>query len=119
MPLKKKLIVLFISFTLVPLVLFGAVVFSQARNILKTVRMAQLNNIADLKKDKIETFFHERIADIMSVRDMISVEENFPLVVRYSDRDVLLEPEAVEEAIWELPLEESLRDALRNLGAGI
>jgi very-short-patch-repair endonuclease len=23
-------------------------------------------------------------------------------VVRYSDRDVLLEPEAVEEAIWEL-----------------
>ena len=23
-------------------------------------------------------------------------------MVRYSDRDVLLEPEAVEEAIWEL-----------------
>ena len=37
MPLKSKLILLFFAFTLVPLVLFGSIVFSQARNILKTV----------------------------------------------------------------------------------
>jgi PAS domain S-box-containing protein len=87
MSLKSKLILLFFSFTLVPLVLFGAIVFIQAKNILKTVRMAQLDTIADLKKDKIETFFHEREGDIRSAQDFRNVRTNLPILVRYaSDR---------------------------------
>ncbi len=80
MSLKSKLIVLFVAFTLVPLVLFGTIVFSRARNILQTVRMAQLDTIADLKKDKIETFFHEREADIRSAQDYYNIRRNLPVL---------------------------------------
>jgi PAS domain S-box-containing protein len=87
MSLKKKLIILFIAFTLVPLVLFGAIVFSRARNILQTVRIAQLDTIADLKKDKIETFFHEREADVRSAQDFRNIRMNLPVLIKHaSDR---------------------------------
>ncbi len=84
MPLKSKLILLFFAFTLLPLVLFGAVVFSQARNILQTVRMAQLDTIADLKKDKIETFFREREGDLRSAQDFRNVRMNLPVLVKHA-----------------------------------
>ena len=80
MPLKKKLIILLIAFTLIPLATFGVVIFSQARTILKTVRIAQLNNIADLKKNKIETFFSERTADIRSIQNFLNIKRNLPLL---------------------------------------
>ncbi len=71
MSLKKKLIILLIAFTLIPLATFGVVIFSHARTVLQSVRIAQLNNIADLKKDKIETFFSERTADIRSTQNYL------------------------------------------------
>jgi PAS domain S-box-containing protein len=83
MSLKSKLILLFISFTLIPLALFGTIAFSQAKNILKTVRMAQLNNIADLKKDKIETFFREREADVRSAQDFRNIRNNLPILAQH------------------------------------
>lgn len=85
MPLKRKLIILFIAFTLVPLVVFGAVVYFQGKNILKTIRIAQLNTIADLKKDKIETFFGEREADIKSAQHYYNVRRNLPVLSRYQN----------------------------------
>ena len=87
MTLKSKLIFLFIGFIVVPLALFGAVVFSQARTILQSVRIAQLNNIADLKKDKIETFFEERRWDLASAQHVLSVRQTLPVLsVHVRDR---------------------------------
>ncbi|MGE5172834.1 MAG: PAS domain S-box protein, partial [Betaproteobacteria bacterium] len=80
MSLKSKLVILLIAFTLVPLVLFGSIVFSRARNILQAIRIAQLDTIADLKKDKIETFFHEREADIRSAQDYYNIRRNLPVL---------------------------------------
>jgi len=77
---KTKLTILFVAFTLIPLVIFGSFFYLQARSILQAVRIAQLNNIADLKKDKIETFFNERRADIRSVQNFLNVKRNLPLV---------------------------------------
>jgi len=84
MPLKSKFILLFFAFTLIPLVLFGAIVFSQARNILRTVRTAQLDAIADLKKDKIETFFQERVADVRSAQAFRNIRTNLPVLSAYA-----------------------------------
>ncbi len=80
MPIKTKLIILLMAFTLVPLVLFGSLVFSRAKDILKTVRMAQLNNSADFKKDKIEAFFQERQADLSSAQDFRNIRRNLPVL---------------------------------------
>ncbi|MDA8106674.1 MAG: cache domain-containing protein, partial [Nitrospiraceae bacterium] len=86
MSIKLKIVLLLIAFAVVPVLLMGLIVFPRERDSIIALRLAQLNNIADLKKDRIETFFHERTADIMSVRNMMSVEDNLPLIVRYSDR---------------------------------
>jgi PAS domain S-box-containing protein len=86
MSIKLKIILLLAAFTVVPVLLLGLIVFPRERDSIVALRLAQLNTIADLKKDKIETFFRERTADIMSVRNMEVVKDNLPLVVRYSDR---------------------------------
>jgi signal transduction histidine kinase len=80
MPLKTKLIIVLISFTLVPLVLFGAILFFQAGNSLESVRLAQLNNIADLKKDRIEAFFAERTGNIRSAQNFLNIKRNLPVL---------------------------------------
>src|SRR5512143_2853792 len=87
MSLKKKLIILLIAFTLIPLATFGVVMFSQARTVLQAVRLAQLNNIADLKTDKIETFFSERTADIRSTQNYLNIKRNLPLLYARSGEE--------------------------------
>jgi len=80
MSIKTKLMVLFITATVISLVLFGALVISRSGDILKSVRMAQLNSIADLKKDKIETFFAERLGDLRSIEGIRVLPRNLPLL---------------------------------------
>ncbi len=85
MSLKTKLTVLFVAFTLVTLVLFGGIVFSRARSILETVRIAQLNTLADLKKDKIETFFNERREDLTATQNMHSIKRDLSALGVYAN----------------------------------
>jgi signal transduction histidine kinase len=83
MSIKTKLIILFAAFTVVPLVLFGAFASSRAGHILETVRIAQLNSIADLKKDKIEIFFNERRGNFRAAQQSRRIRENLPIIVKY------------------------------------
>lgn len=80
MSIKTKLIAAFLAFTIVPMVLLGILIFRNAKNQLQAVRLTQLENIADLKKDKIETFFNERKGDIKSARSFEVVRRNLPLL---------------------------------------
>jgi len=86
MSIRTKLIFLLLAFAGIPLVLFGTLVFSKARTGLENVRIAQLNNIADLKKDKIDTFFDERKADIRSARHFLNIRRNLPLLAARPDK---------------------------------
>jgi PAS domain S-box-containing protein len=89
MSLKTKLTMLFAAFTLISLVLFGAVIFSQTDKTLEAVRLAQLNDLADLKKDKIETFFNERKTNLKSAQYFLNIRRNLPILIspRLGGRD--------------------------------
>lgn len=88
MSLRTKLIILFVAFALLPLIAFGAIVFSRAVDSLKSLRIAQLNNIADLKKDKIETYFREREGDVKSAQNITVLRRSLPLLIRHmNDRN--------------------------------
>lgn len=82
MSIRTKLVLILVAFTSIPVFFFGLMVFSNARSSLMTVRIAQLNNIADLKKDKLETFFHERESDIKSAQNFYIIKLNLPLLNR-------------------------------------
>jgi PAS domain S-box-containing protein len=84
MSIRTKLIILLLAFAGIPVLLFGTLVFTKARTELETVRIAQLNNIADLKKAKIETFFEERKADIRSAQHFLNIRRNLPLLAARS-----------------------------------
>ncbi len=83
MSLKTKLTILLAAFTLIPIALFGAIVFSRAESILREVRVSQLNALADLKQDRIETYFNERRIDIRSAQANPSFREHIPLLNAY------------------------------------
>jgi len=98
MSIKIKLITAFLSFTIVPMVLLGVLVFGNAKDQLQTVRLAQLENIADLKKDKIETFFRERKGDINSAQSFRNIKINLPTLIKFSnDRESVAYINAEEE----------------------
>jgi len=95
MSIKIKLITAFLAFTIIPMVLLGVLVFGNAKKQLQAVRLAQLENIADLKKDKIETFFRERKANIYSAQNFFNIKRNLPLLTK-SARAGSLTPVAAE-----------------------
>ena len=86
MSIKTKLTLFFVAITFISLVLFGAIIFSQARRTLEAVRLAQLNNLADLKKDKIETFFQERKANLKSAQYFHNIKINLPILISLSQQ---------------------------------
>ncbi len=94
MTLKTKFLILLIAFTLIPIVLFGGVAYEQARDILQSVRIAELNALADLKKDKIETFFIERGLDISAIQNIRVIQANLPVMSALRDPRHLLSVKA-------------------------
>jgi PAS domain S-box-containing protein len=82
MPIKTKLLLLLIFFAVIPVLVYGIVIFADARTSIQEVRIAQLNNIADLKKDKIETFFRERSSGITAAQSFYNIKTNLPKLNR-------------------------------------
>ncbi len=80
MSIKNKLIGLLFAFCVAPAILFGLFVFSHERTSLSEVRLAQLNSVADLKKDKIETFFREREGDLTSALNFTIIRRYMPVL---------------------------------------
>ena len=65
MSIRTKLIILFLASILIPTAVVVGMVYSNARDALEKQRLDQLSNIADLKKEKIETFFSELGKDLL------------------------------------------------------
>jgi PAS domain S-box-containing protein len=85
MSIRVKLIIILVVFAIVPAIIFGAWSYIEARNSLLTVRMAQLNSIADLKKDKIETFFHERSGDVLTATHFYNIRRRLPIIIQHQN----------------------------------
>jgi signal transduction histidine kinase len=82
MSIKNKLFLLLVFFAVIPVLMLGVLVFANAKRLITTVRTAQLNSIADLKKDKIETFFNERRQDIRSAQSFYNIKTNLPILIQ-------------------------------------
>jgi HAMP domain-containing protein len=81
MPIRTKFILILLAFIIVPGVLFSAMVYSTARTSLMDVRIAQLNNVAALKKDRIEAFFSAWRSQIAMVQHNPDIEHFLPVLV--------------------------------------
>jgi signal transduction histidine kinase len=111
MSIRTKLIFILVTFIVVPIVFFGMTVFSHTRNSLMSVRIAQLNNIADLKKEKIETFFDERKADISMGRQFPNIKHYLPLLIKLSGKS----SDPAYRKAWQ-EIDEQLKAFQQNFG---
>jgi signal transduction histidine kinase len=85
MSIKTKLVSSFLAFIIIPMILLGVLIFKNAKHELQSVRIAQLENIADLKKDRIEMFFKEREEDVLSATNFSTIKRNLPVLSKFSN----------------------------------
>ncbi|MGR3318288.1 MAG: methyl-accepting chemotaxis protein, partial [Candidatus Anammoxibacter sp.] len=83
--LKVKLIVMFLLVSFIPIVIVGYLSFNKARTAISNARIAGLESIADLKVDKLESFFFERRGDMTVAQDYLNIKTNLPLVTQYAN----------------------------------
>ena len=81
MSIRTKIILILVAFVIIPGVLFSAMIYGTARSALMDARIAQLNNIAVLKKDRIETFFNTWRSQIAIAQHNPDIEQYLPVLV--------------------------------------
>jgi signal transduction histidine kinase len=87
MSVRTRFLLVLIAFAVVPMAVLGVWVFTSAQRAIEEARITQLASIADLKKDRIESFFSERKADIASAAAFPDVRLYLPELAS-SDNDL-------------------------------
>ncbi len=82
MGIYKKLNIIFISFIIIPLLLVGTLSFFKALEFLQKSQMAKLDAIVEVSTDRIESFFKERLGDIIIAQNDLLIKTNFPMIIR-------------------------------------
>jgi len=80
--LRNKLIVVLLTVSLGSIGIVGFLSFSNARNSLQNAKLNALESIADLKTQKIELFFQERMNNMKEAQDYFNIKTNLPIVSR-------------------------------------
>ena len=70
--------------TTVSVLIASCVGFIIAKKYIKATRLSELEDIATLKVDKIETFFNERRGDIETIQHYLNIKTNFPLLIQFA-----------------------------------
>jgi len=85
MSIKRKLLILFLAFTAIPMGLVGSAGYYFAQKTIEKNSIAQLGVIADLKVEIIETVFENLKSRMAIAQDYYNIKKNLPLVAGYLD----------------------------------
>ncbi len=77
---RTRLLIAFLALTVIPTTVIGTLNFYRARQSLRENKIASLGAIADLKVDKINTYFQERAEDIEVARKRSVVIRNLSIL---------------------------------------
>ena len=83
--LKARLIILFLLVSFIPIVIVGYLSFYKGKTAIVNARIAGVESVADLKVDKLESFFFERKGNIKVTQGYFNIKTNLPLVTRYAN----------------------------------
>ncbi|NQT21875.1 MAG: HAMP domain-containing protein [Candidatus Omnitrophica bacterium] len=84
MSINKKLIILSLALIVLPMILIGTLIFFSAKRHIEREIMAKLEVVADLKVDKIETFFYERASDVALAQNLFVIKVYYPIMKEYA-----------------------------------
>jgi PAS domain S-box-containing protein len=80
MTIKKKMVLFFLLFAILPTIFVGTLGYITARKSIENIRMADLKSIADLKASGIEDFFIALKEDLLYVKNHPDVQKNIMLL---------------------------------------
>jgi len=83
--IRTKLVSIFVSLVVISLLIVSYIGFNTAGKVLKNSRIDALEEIAHLKRNKIESFFFERKCDIKVVQDYYNIKFNFPVITQFNN----------------------------------
>jgi signal transduction histidine kinase len=78
--IRSKLLTVFIAFILIPMIFVGYVMFVCAKNNLTNVQMSKLEAIADLKVDKIISYFEHINGEMAVIQGLWNIKKNMPII---------------------------------------
>jgi PAS domain S-box-containing protein len=84
MTIRKKMILILLASTIIPLCLVGSLGYFHARQTLEAVRMEKLKSIADLKAKRIEDFFVDQKNHIMIAQQRPTLKKYAAILVESS-----------------------------------
>ncbi len=85
MRIYPKLIIIILSFTLIPLLFISGTAYYNARNLLEKEVSSKLNAVTESDVEQIETFFNERKADLFVLGHCDEVTGTFPVLDKFSN----------------------------------
>ena len=83
MYIRQRLSVMFLTILIIPIIFVGMLCFTNAKDALIASHTAKLEAIADLKVDKIETFFKEVKIDTAIAQQYYTVKTYLPALIKY------------------------------------
>lgn len=83
--IRKKLLIIFLTFIIIPMVYVTFLIFEYAENSLKEAELSKLNAIADLKVDKINQYFNDLKTNVFILQDFWNIKKNMPVIIKYID----------------------------------
>src|SRR3989339_961900 len=86
MTIRSKLILVLLGCIIIPTTIGIMAMFSVMGNVVKDVRIIQLENIVDLQRARIDAFFLERQDDIKLFQTNLNVQKNLPIFLKYTGK---------------------------------
>ncbi|MGD8521217.1 MAG: cache domain-containing protein [Desulfobacterales bacterium] len=84
MTIRKKMILILLACTIIPVCFVGVLGYYHARKTLQTLRMEELKSIADLKAKRIEDFFAEQKKHIMIAQQRPTLKKYTSMLAEFS-----------------------------------
>jgi HAMP domain-containing protein len=82
MTVRAKLATIFLTLIIFPAVLAGVLLFSYIRDVVKEVRVHQLESVAGQEAKKVDAFFAERRGDALLFQTYPIIKDNLPVFIR-------------------------------------
>ncbi|MFC1882928.1 cache domain-containing protein, partial [Thermodesulfobacteriota bacterium] len=85
MNIRKKMILIVLASTIIPMCFVGTLGYFHARKTLESLRIEQLKSIADLKAKRIEEFFTEQKKHIMIAQQRPTLKKYAAILAEFAD----------------------------------
>ena len=93
MSIRIKLLIMFLAISMIPLIFISILTFNNYKKSIETQRISQLKDLAEIKAERIDSYFDYLHDNICMAQTFYNIRINFPILNRHSNNP--LNPESI------------------------